>query len=598
MDDIKKRPLRKFFSWINNLRLFILNLLFLGIIVLVLIEVIPSGKVRIKNDSLLLVNPQGQLVLRSSVSPMEQQIKSLQGLPPAESSVYPLIESIKRAKSDPKITAIHLDLSSISPSGLTMTKYLYDTLWDFKESGKQIIAFSDYIDQERLLLLSLADHLYVDPLVNMGKIGFNSHRIYWGESFNNLGIEAHIYRAGQYKSYTEVFSQGRQSPESQEELSRWMDELWNQYTQWVSQGLSIDQDEFIQWTQNHAERLVQASGNWAGLLDSQQWISGIVSYDDFIKIKEKLFSMEEVGYLDYIQNDQNRRATHVNLAVLPLSGEIIYGEGDWGYMGSQSVIRVLEKIEMTPGIDGLILWMDSPGGSAWASEKIRRKLMELKAQGLPIALVMGNSCASGGYWIATAADYIVAESSTITGSIGVFSYLFTAQGLLSNTLYAQEGGYSTVPGTWSPRLSSAPTEEFNLVQQSQVEWIYNNFLDLVSQSRGILKDSLNNLAEGRIWTGTEALENGLVDKIGSLEQAKGWFAQDRGKSADQVDLTFFEEQYQYSRSPLANWFTQAVFRNSDIANLFSNMEEVESLIPRDYNDPRGVIGRVEWQLDM
>lgn len=544
---------RRILRGINTVRLVLLNLLFLLIIAGLIILLIPEKDKKGSSSEILLINPTGRLVVRYSQPPFLANLDAMEGRPPGETLLMDVLNALDYATVDPGIKAVELDLSGLSLSGLAMIKPLRDKLLQFQGAGKDIYGHAGYMTQEQFYLYSTTTNLYLDPLFSMEPLGISSSRYYLGEALDEWGITPNVYKAGNYKSYTDIFTEKGLSEDSRKELERWINGLWNLYVQDLSENLEVNQEELNLWIKNLPESLQESGGDWSDLILSQGWASGMKTFLEFQEDLNRLDNLKRTDgsslpFLLYLQK-KAERSRQAEIALVPLSGEITYGEGDWGRIGSSSVIRTLEQIEGNPGIKGLILWLDTPGGSVDGAEEIRRRVHALSEE-IPVAVVSAGVNASGGYWITTAADRHFGQLSSITGSIGVFSLNFSSEDLLEERFLIQKDGYYTTEMARGSNLGEVPSEEFSTIRQSEVDFVYNYFLNLVSESRNIPLERLKLLAEGRIWTGEEALKNGLMDERGDLEAAALWVKEQA--SLKNSSWVYYQEDYRYTQSPLSN----------------------------------------------
>lgn len=544
--------LRRVFSWINRIRLILVNLIFILLILGLLFLLFPRRDRSGEKSSILLINPTGSLVIRSNQPPIYSSLEAMEGQPPGETNLSNILAVLDQAITDNSVEALELDFSGLNQSGLAMIEPLREKLIQFRNAGKPIFAYADYMTQEQFYLYSTATDLYLDPLFFLEPLGFSSSRLYLQGALEEWGITPNIYKSGEYKSYTDVYSERSLSDQAREELKRWIDELWSQYQEGIAENLALPKEELSLWIKESPELLNQARGDWAELFITRGWAKKRITFEQFQQfLNEHPDFYREDGFSKTFSQYQVYKSVHIrqpSIALLPLSGEILYGEGDWGKIGSSSVLRTLENIDQNPQIRGLILWLDTPGGSVSGSEEIRRKIAKM-SETMPVAVVTAGVNASGGYWITTAADRHFGQSSSITGSIGVFSYYFSGEDFLRNKLHIQEDGYSTTEQSRGFSLTQSPSEAFSKIQQKEVEFIYQYFLNLVSEGRDIPMETLESLAEGRVWTGVEAITNGLMDQIGGVKEAELWVSETA--QIKDSGLALYHEDYRYSQSPFS-----------------------------------------------
>lgn len=596
-DNQYKKPsfLGKIGRAINRFRLVVVNLIFILAIVLVIVAVKQPTFSAPEKGSLLLFNPSGRIVLRYSQSPLQQALEALENQGPSEVLLQDLLITLKEAAGDEDIEALLLNLDGLWPSGVAMMEELDKGLEDFIDSGKTVYAYASYLSREAFPLYARVENLTVDPFVFVQGLGYSTSRLFMAKGLDQWGIKAHIYKAGDYKSFTDVYTDEKLSPSARNEMMRWLGGLWDEYRNKMQTRLSWEDDNFDQWVEGIHKELDLYQGNWGELLLARGWIKDTMDWDQFDKRMDKMYDSRIINYMNYSGHILSRmKMPSTQVALLPLAGDIQYGEGNWKHIGSESVIRTLESIQDNPDIQALVLWVDSPGGSAIASEEIRRTLMNMKKHGLPIVMVMNNTAASGAYWLASAADYIFVSPSTITGSIGVFSLSFSAEEFLQKELGMTEDGYSTT--AWSRRgsLIAEPSSEAAQMNQAEVQFIYNEFLQRVSSARGLELEELDSLAGGRIWIGREAVSNGLADEIGSLDEALVWISEEIDAEPEETGYVLYMEDMNNQLN--SSGFTAKVMEVL-VENRPGLMEKIlqESMEEaRAFNDPRGIAAYWEW----
>jgi len=591
----KPSILRKAGRIINKTRLILANLVFVGIIIFLIVALKQPRIPAPEFGSLLIFNPSGRIVLRYSQSPLQQALEQWEGQGPSEVLLHELLYTLKEAAVDDHIEGLLINLDGLAPSGMAMMEELDRGIEEFAESGKALYGYASYLSREAFPIYARLDNLTVDPFVFVQGLGYSTSRLFMAKGLDQWGIKAHIYRAGEYKSFTDVYTDEELSPAARNEMKRWLGGLWDEYRSRMQSRLSWDKGDFDQWVENIAEELSAHQGDWAALLVDRNWAKESMTWDKYEESIDMEYFFKTIDYANYSAHilPQIKQPSR-QIALLPLAGEIQYGEGNWKSIGSESVLRTLDMIQNNSDIEGLVLWVDSPGGSAFASEEIHRKLMAIKDSGIPIVMVMNNTAASGAYWLATAADRIYVSPSTITGSIGVFSLSFSAGDFLEQQLGMKADGYSTT--AWSERgsLISGPSKEAAEMNQSEVQFIYNEFLNRVSAARGLTIDQLENLAGGRIWTGREAVANGLADEIGSLDEALSWISTKTGLNADDAGYVLYQESL---GTQVPN--TRIGIKTLELLS-GRQPDLVESLLQqtvednRAFNDPRGIAAYWSW----
>lgn len=591
----KPSILRKVGSIINKIRIILINLFFVGMIVFLIVALRQPRVMAPDKGSLLIFNPSGRIVLRYSQSPLQQALEQWEGQGPSEVLLHELLFTLKEAAADDNIEGMLINLDGLAPSGMAMMEELDRGIEEFTESGKALYGYASYLSRETFPLYARLENLTVDPFVFVQGLGYSTSRLFMAKGLDQWGIKAHIYKAGDYKSFTDVYTDEELSSAARDEMKRWLGGLWDEYRNRMQSRLNWEEGDFDQWVENIAEELNLHQGDWAALLQERGWVKSSMVWGRYEERMNKMYVSKTIDYANYSAHIlPQKKLPSTQVALLPLAGDIQYGEGNWKSIGSESVIRTLDVIQDSPDIKGLVLWIDSPGGSAIASEEIRRSLMAIKESGIPIAMVMNNTAASGAYWLASAADRIFVSPSTITGSIGVFSLSFSAGDFLDQQLGMKADGYSTT--AWSERgsLIAEPSKEAAVMHQTEVQFIYDEFLDRISQARDLSLEQLEGLAGGRIWTGREAVSNGLADEIGSLDEALNWISKEAELEVEDAGYIVYQES-------LGTQVSNTRFGIKALEMLSGRQPAlVESLLQQTvedsqtFADPRGIAAYWQW----
>lgn len=432
--------------------------------------------------------------------------------------VTDILNAIKAAKTDDKIKGISILNNSVS-IGMAQTKEIRDQLQDFKKSGKFVVAYANNYTQKDYYLDSVADTVYLNPVGLMDFKGLATEVLFFKDFQEKSGLKMEVIRHGKYKSAVEPFLENSMSDANREQITALLQSVWNGIATdiAVSRKVSVDQINTI------ANGLLARTPEMA---KAQKLIDKIAYEDEYhngIKRVLKVAKDEDYNKIDLLDYAQNVAMTPLNvgaaneIAVIYAQGNILSGEGDVNYIGEESMRRSLQEARKDKKVKAIVLRIDSPGGSALTSDLIWREI-ELTKKVKPIVVSMGNVAASGGYYIACNANRIFAEKSTITGSIGVFGTLpnFTA---LTNKIGIHAEQVKTHENAMGYSVFSPLDDNFRSVVQESVEDIYNTFVSRVAMGRKMSIAQVDSLAQGRVWSGSEAVENGLVDQIGGLNDA-------------------------------------------------------------------------------
>ncbi|MFB9058172.1 signal peptide peptidase SppA [Mariniflexile ostreae] len=436
-----------------------------------------------------------------------------------KNGLFDIIHAIKYAETDDNIKGISIDNNFII-AGISQTKALRDALLDFKNSGKFIVAYADIYTQKDYYLSSVADTVFINPAGMLEFKGLHSEQLYFKDFQENTGLKMEVVRFGRYKSAVEPYLANEMSDENREQISGLLNNIWTEIKSEISDSRNVS----IKQLDSIADNLLSRN---ATLAQSSKLIDKIAYYDEYISglkaatgtAKDKV--LETITIRDYASHTANKfkaKSTSQNeIAVIFAEGEIVYGDGDVNVIGQGTMRESFKKAREDDKIKAIVLRINSPGGSALASELIWREI-ELTKTLKPVIVSMGDLAASGGYYIACNADRIIAEPTTITGSIGVFGMLPNAKGLADKWGINAEQVVTNKNAVTYSVFEPLNESQHDFIKESIVD-IYELFTNRVAVGRNMSQDDVKNIAEGRVWTGVDALENGLVDELGGLDLA-------------------------------------------------------------------------------
>ncbi len=427
-----------------------------------------------------------------------------------------IINAIENAKNDENIVGISINTLDVN-AGVSQTKAIRKKLEEFKESGKFILAYGDVYNQKSYYLSSVADSIFMNPLGGIDFKGLSSEVLFFKDLQDKSGVKMEVIRHGKYKSAVEPFLYNNMSDENREQITSFLQSIWGE----LLADISKSRNKTIEELNTIADNLWARN---ATLAVANNIVDGAVYLDEY-ETKLKAASgistdgeLSEITLSDYIATGKGRVISSATnkIAVIYAQGEIIYGKGNEDLIGQELIIEALRKAKKDKNVKAIVLRINSPGGSALASELIWREL-ELTKKELPLVVSMGDVAASGGYYIACNADRIFAESTTISGSIGVFGALPNMSKLSENIgINAEQVSTNKSP---SYSVFEPITDEFRAVTTEGVEDVYNAFVDRVSKGRNMSVQAVDSIAQGRVWAGVDALQNGLVDELGNLDDA-------------------------------------------------------------------------------
>lgn len=491
-----------------------------------------QAAVAVPEGSALLLNPKGVLVeQKETVDPFEKALQDAYGVSqPSQVSLHDVIRVIRKAKEDKRIKAMVLDLGGLAApfSSASKLHYLADEVDSFKESGKKVYAVGDYFSQEQYLLASHADEIYMNDYGNVVLFGYGAYGLYLKSFLDKLKITSHVFRVGTFKSAVEPFIRDDMSPEAKEANMAFLSVLWREYVGSTSQSRGLQAGAVENYANNLGDILRGVNGDLGKAAFQTKLVDGLKSRAEIRK-----YLMEQIGankegktyknveyqaYLSVVKAPEDD--DDPNVAVVTAAGVIVDGEAPAGVAaGGDTIAKFLRQAREDENTKAVVLRVDSPGGSAFASDIIRDELLALKEAGKPVVVSMGSLAASGGYWISAAADEIWASPTTITGSIGIFGYLNTFENTAAEVgVYVDGVGTTSLSPLLATGIGPLPDEGADIIQQA-VENGYDRFLNVVGEGRNLDKDYVNSVGQGRVWIGATAKELKLVDQLGDFDDA-------------------------------------------------------------------------------
>lgn len=536
--------LKGLFKVVIGLSLLAQSLLFLVFLVFMIsiagsISAGLSGKggdgpsVTVPEGGALVLNPTGVLVETAPpVDPFEEAVNEAFGAgSPSQVSVHELVKVVRAAKDDDRIKAMVLDLQGLSVPAIYASKahYLAAEIEAFRESGKRVIAIGDYYTQEQYLIASEADTVLMHDFGAMLLEGYGRYRTYYKSAMDKLMVTSNVFRVGTYKSALEPYLLDGMSPAAKEANAAYLNVLWGQFTAAIEENRGLTAGSVAQLTNETTAQVMAAGGDFAqvavnaGFVDSLMDRTGQVDFvaDIVGRDEDEETGFRGVGYKTYlisVPSDEDRDDVG-NVAVVTAAGAIVDGDEPYGVASGTYIARQLRDARVDEDVKAVVLRVDSPGGSAFASEVMRDELVRIQEAGKPVVVSMGSLAASGGYWISATADEIWASPSTVTGSIGVFGFIPTFEKTMAEVgIYTDGVGTSPLAAARAAGIGPLP-EAYGDIIQASVEQVYDRFLSLVADGRGMTTGDVDNIAQGRVWIGETALTLNLVDKLGTIDDA-------------------------------------------------------------------------------
>lgn len=547
----KQGIIRRFFGAIGGLitwlrRVFV-NLLFLLLLVFIGIAIFSKDdRLTIPQGAALKVAPAGILVDELS---QPTSLPAFLGGPsgPVEVRVKDLVDSIDSASRDQRISSLVLELDYLVGANLSKLEEVGAAVERFKATGKPVYAVGDNFTQAQYFLASHADKVYLNPMGSVLLTGFGAYRNYYKSALDKLKVNFHVFRVGDYKDFIEPYTRDDMSPASRENNQRWLHELWSEYTEQVTGLRNLPPQAIDTFIEQLPQQLKEHGGSWAEAALDYRLVdklanrrSAVADLVEEIGANDKKDDYKSVDALAYLRQQKLTRIPTPGgdgkVGLISASGAIVDGEAPAGQIGSETLGKLIAEARKKK-VAALVLRIDSGGGSAFASEAIRQELLATREADIPVVISMGSVAASGGYWIATAGDRVWASPSTITGSIGVFGAFPTFEDSLEHLGIYNDGiGTSELAGTM--RLDRPLPEAAASVLQQGVENTYTRFLNIVAEARGSTPKEVHKIAQGQVWTGRAAKQLGLVDELGSLDDAIA----DAARLADLEDFEIQEIQ--------------------------------------------------------
>lgn len=594
----------------------VLHLLLLVTLFLVFFGAISGTAPILPQQAALLLQPAGPLVEQLDGDPYERALAELLGDAPPQTLVQDVIDALAFAKTDDRISAVHLELSALGGGGLSKLRRIGEAIDDFKESGKPVVASADYFSQSGYYLAAHADELYMHPDGMVFLRGYGGFRSYFKEAIDKLRLDWNVFRVGTHKSFVEPYTRMDMSPEDRESRTRLIGQFWTMYQEDVEAARGLEEGTVDDYAQNLVAHVSAANGDIAiaareiGLVDElvnrAELRTVLTAYAGEDADDSSDYSAVPSGdYLGHMRLLKRSDVQDENVAVVVAVGTILNGTQPSGTIGGDSTAELLRRALSDDSVKAVVLRVDSPGGSVFASEVIAHEIQALQMAGKPVVASMGSVAASGGYLISVVADQVFASPVTVTGSIGVFGMFPTYQRTL-DTIGVTTDGVGTTP--WAGQLRpdremSEPTKElFQLI----INDTYDDFISDVAEQRDMEKDSVDSVAQGQVWTGQDALKHGLIDALGTFEDSIRAAAQLAGLEEGDYGQKLIETQLTPTEQMVLEFFALTTRTGFDVEALVNGPSALESFASRleallaglsQFNDPKGVYSHCFCEID-
>jgi protease-4 len=554
----------------------ILHLLLLLVIFGFIFGALQGSVPKIPSDAALVLRPEGEIVEQLSGDPLQLAIAEARGLGRDETLLRDLVDALHAAKGDPRIKTVVLEFDSMAGAGQPTLDEFARAVADFRKSGKKVIASGSGFARDTYYVAAHADEVYLDPMGLLVLEGYERYRNYYKDALDKLGVDINVFRVGTYKSAVEPYLRSDMSPEDREASQAFVNSLWETYLAAVAKARGLTPEALSAYVNTFTPQVQAAKGDTAKVALQAKLVTALKTPNEVERRVMELAGKDEdkdsyrgISFREYLRvaRAENRvgKSADERIAVLVGSGEIVDADGA-GVISGDKMSSLIRKARLDKDIKALVLRVDSPGGSVAASEQIYREINAFKATGRPVVVSMGDLAASGGYYIAAPADEIWASPATITGSIGIFGLFPTAPRAVKN-LGIGTDGVGTTPLSGELRIDRPIGPAASQLLQSVIEHGYEDFLARVSGGRKMTRDQVDAIAQGRVWSGRDAKRLGLVDNLGSLDDAVNAAAK-RAKLVDgKWSRDYLEPDKNFAQqivSSVRAWAARALLQGVDL----------------------------------
>jgi len=551
--------LKRSIGWIwrilEGISRIVLTLFLLVFLMIVLASFAPDAP-RVPETGALILAPEGTLVDQLSGDPLDQALARARGLPVQETLLKDLIDAVRHATEDDRIKVLVLRLDGLAATGLSKLQELADEILLFKESGKPVIAVADTYSRNQYYLAAYADEVYMHPMGYVYIDGYSRFQPYFRAAIDRLLIDFHVWRVGEYKSFVEPITRDSMSDEDRESASEYLSGLWDAYQSDVTAARGLPQDALQDYADNAVQLLTEAGGDSGQLALRQRLVDELLPRDQINARVKALIGADNgeaedyprVGHADYlraVRRDASEAGNGDAVAVLVASGTILDGEQPPGTVGGDSTAALIRNAADDDDVKALVLRVDSPGGSAFASEVILRELEVFQQSGRPLVVSMGSVAASGGYWISMSADEIWASPATLTGSIGIGATLPTLPRTL-DALGIHVDGVGTTELAGQLSLARPLGADINDLIGQSIEFGYKQFIAKVAQHREQSVAAIDAVARGRVWIAGDALDHDLIDRIGDIDDAIASAGELAGLAEGEYSIRYIEKELDFA----------------------------------------------------
>ncbi len=523
----------------------------------------PQQLPSVPDGAVLVLWPEGQIVEITELPDPFAALYDDFNRQPAQTSIHDITDALNRAKDDDRISALALVTDSMAGAGPSHIHTIAAAVKDFKSSGKKVYALSSGYSQSDYLVAAEADKIYMNPQGNVLLTGYGSYPMYFKSLLDKIGATVNVFRVGTFKSAVEPFIRNDMSDAAKEANSEFLGTLWQQYQTSVTQARSLKAGKISSDIEDISGQLKTAGGDFAvlalnsGLVDElaprSKWRDDLM--EEF-GANDYGNSFKQIDFQSYLAATSDQQNGSNQIAVITAQGEIVMGDGPVSVAAAETIVGYIRSARNNSSTSAIVLRVDSPGGSSFASELIRQELVAAQNQGIKVIASFGPVAASGGYWIAATADEIWAAPSSITGSIGIFGIIPTYENTLDK-IGVRTDGVGTTPLAGAFNVTRPLSDLTKDVIQQSIESGYGQFLSLVAKGRNMTVENVDKIAQGRVWVGTKAKELGLVDHLGGFDDAVAAAARAAGVE-DNHSVVFYREQPDQFDQMIANILNSSV----------------------------------------
>jgi protease IV len=568
----------------------VLHLLLLLLIFGVIAGAMSRSAPTLPSSGALLIRPAGNIVEQLSGEPLQRALNEAQGQAAPETLLWDITEAIRSGAKDQRVKALLIDTNDMGGAGQAKLEEIAAAIVEFKKSGKKVVASGASFDQSSYYLAAQADEIYLDPQGTLLLTGYGRYTPYLKDALDKLNVDVHLYRAGKYKSAAEMFTRRDMSAEDREATLAYLNALWTGYRNAVGKARHQSPEQISAYVEQLGTSATAAKGDFAALAKSAGLITDIKSDAQVARRMTELVGADAgaddpdafaaLPMADYLKQERIekklQRSKGSAVGVVVASGDIAEGDQPPGTIGGVTTSKQLRRARLDEDIKAVVLRVDSPGGSVFASEQIYREVQALKAGGKTVVVSMGDYAASGGYYIAAPADEIIASPNTVTGSIGVFGVFPTVDRSLEK-LGVHSDGVGTTPLAGALTMIRPVSPLVDQLIQASIDHTYEQFLQHVASGRDKTRDQIDAIAQGRVWAGTDALRLGLVDRLGTYQDALNSAARRAGLGTD-YRIKAIEPELSFTERLLLRMETRAaLWARSMAPQLYASNERSASL---------------------